>query len=91
VAAKFFVHVVDPEGTIVAQQDGVLGAPAGQEIASWQQGELMRLRVKLLAQAIDASSPLSIYVGLYHPEDAQRLPLVVDGEPVPDGRYLVLR
>jgi hypothetical protein len=91
VTAKFFVHVVDPEGTIIAQQDGVLAAPAGQEIASWQQGEIIRLRAQLPAQAVDASSPLSIYVGLYHPEDGQRLPLVVDGEPVPDGRYLVPR
>lgn len=91
VAAKFFVHVVDPEGNIVAQQDGVLAAPAGQENASWQQGELIRLRSQLPVQAVDASSSLTIYVGLYHPEDGQRLPLVVDGEPVPDGRYLVPR
>ncbi len=88
-AAKFFVHVVDPAGNIVAQQDGVLAALAGQETALWQQGELVRQRVHLASPEVPAATPLSIYVGLYRPEDGQRLPLAVDGQPVPDGRYLL--
>ena len=45
--AKFFVHGIDSAGEIVAQVDSVLAALPGQEIAGWQQGELVRQRVRI--------------------------------------------
>ncbi len=78
----YFIHVVDPEGAIVAQQDGVL-PPAGSP------GDLARQRIRV---ALPQGSPESarVYVGVYRPEDGVRLPLTVDGAPIPDGRHLLL-
>jgi hypothetical protein len=87
---QFFVHVVDAEDRIIAQQDGVLAARAGQQ-AHWQVGELARQRVRLELPLDVGPDNLRIYTGLYLPATGQRLPLTVDGRTIPDGRYNLLQ
>jgi len=82
----YFIHVVDDNEKIIAQQDGPLavsGAP----------GELARQRVRLAMPqdmpAAHASWLPRVYVGIYRPRDGERAPLVVDGQAMPEGRYLL--
>lgn len=81
-AHHYFVHVVGPDGEMLAQQDGPL-PPDGSP------GNLARQRVRL---AFERGVPAvaRVYVGVYRPGDRVRLPLVVAGEVVPDGRYPVV-
>lgn len=88
--AKFFVHGIDSAGEIVAQVDSVLAALPGQEIAGWQQGELVRQRVQI-EWPTDTGDSRSLYLGIYDPDTGQRLPVAAGGQILPDGRYPLAR
>ena len=82
----YFIHVVDDNEEIIAQQDGPLavsGAP----------GELARQRIHLAMpqdmSAAHANWLARVYVGIYRPSDGERALLVVDGQAMPEGRYLI--
>ncbi len=78
----YFIHVVDAGDRLIAQQDGPLpqyGAP----------GELARQRIHLALPQGTAAAAYRVVVGLYRPRDGARAPLVANGQPVPDGRYLL--
>jgi len=82
----YFIHVVDDNEQIIAQQDGPLavsGAP----------GELARQRIRLGmpqdAPAAPARWLARIYAGIYRPSDGERVPVIVDGRTMPEGRFLL--
>ncbi len=88
-AYKTFLHLVDADGRIAAQQDSCLGGAtqdaACSPMTGWSAGDVIRQRLRLpLAQGEG-----QFYVGLYHPETEERLPLSAGEQVVPDGRYLL--
>jgi 4-amino-4-deoxy-L-arabinose transferase-like glycosyltransferase len=80
----FFVHLLDAQGNIIAQQDG-LGYPPH----TWQAGDRF---VHVHGLNLDAALPAGTYwlqLGLYQREDGQRWPIVdAAGEPVGDRLLL---
>ncbi len=80
-----FVHVVGPDGQILAQRD----APPdnGAYVTSrWAAGEVVAdpIRVPLPPDLSDVV-PVEVVVGLYRPDTGQRLPVLDDqGQPVDD-------
>ncbi len=77
----YFIHVVGADDTIITQQDGPLAQAGGPD-------ELTRQRIHL---AIPSGMPAAyrVYVGVYRPRDGARLPLAINNQPAPDGRYLL--
>ena len=79
---QMFVHVLGPEGSIVAQQDR-LDVPA----YGWRSGDIIAQ-----IQHIDLPPDLpaiEIAIGLYNPATGERLPVTVNGQPA--GDRLLLR
>ena len=69
-----------------AQQDGPLaesGAP----------GELARQRIRVAVPqdmpVVHAGRLARVYVGIYRPSDGERERLIVGGQAIPEGRYLL--
>ncbi len=85
--AKFFVHVTDGEDRIVTQADGTLAALPGQTGNDWQQGDLIRQRVRLSLPESVQPGNYHIDVGLYRPATGDRLNATANGRPLADGRY----
>ncbi len=68
---SFFLHAVDDQGVLLAQDDG-LDAPAQY----WQAGDLL---VQVHALHLDQEVPVEIRLGIYDPQSGRRL-LLVDGQ-----------
>lgn len=83
----WFIHVIDADGTILAQQDR---APLGgfAPTTTWQPGDSLRESVAfVLTNPEDAAA---LRIGWIDPTSGGRLPGVAqDGTPLPDG-YAVL-
>jgi 4-amino-4-deoxy-L-arabinose transferase-like glycosyltransferase len=62
-----FVHLLDANGTVVAQHDGLNAAPA-----TLQPGDLIVQRHTISVPA-DAAAPFSLLIGLYTPDNGRRL------------------
>lgn len=80
-----FVHLVDDEGGIRAQEDA---APAGGErpTSGWRPGEIVA-EVRTLPLPKGTSGPLRLALGWYLPGTGERLPLVRAALPAePDHR-----
>jgi hypothetical protein len=78
---KIFMHVLGPDGSIVAQDDR-LDAPADL----WQRGDWI---VQFNHVDIpDQTAPLKVAVGLYQAETGARLPLQKDGQALGDSLLL---
>ena len=77
-----FVHLQDSSGELVATGDG---PPMGGAFPTsmWRPGDVI-LDVHYLGTMAEKEGE-RITVGLYNPGDGSRLPVYVDGEPVPDG------
>ena len=73
--ASFFLHVLDPEGNIVAQQD-TLDAPSWQ----WQRGDLI-VQIHRAPLPPGSPAPLTLALGLYNRGDGPRLQILG-----PDGQ-----
>ncbi len=73
VPLQMFVHVLGPDGSIVAQQDR-LDVP----VDGWRAGDVL-VQVHHLDRPAQATS---VELGLYHPDTGQRLPVIVDGREV---------
>ncbi|NTU63500.1 MAG: hypothetical protein HGB05_08865 [Chloroflexi bacterium] len=71
---QMFVHVLGPDGSIVAQQDR-LDAPA----YGWRSGDVIaQIHHIDLPPAVQLSN---IAIGLYNPDSNTRLPVTVEGQP----------
>lgn len=83
-----FVHVLGPDGTLVAQADLPLDDGL---FAEWQAGQQFGRPLSLPLPADRAPGSYRIVLGVYHPADGARLP-VRGGTPLPpaiDGPYVV--
>lgn len=80
-----FVHLLDEDDTIVTQGDG---PPMGGQYPTqfWSAGEyLVDRHIMLLPETLPEGN-LSMYVGLYHRETQQRLPIIRDDGAPPSDR-----
>jgi uncharacterized membrane protein len=90
-AHHLFVHVLTPDGTLLAQADGEPISAAGPApTGSWLPGEYLRTSVPLtLPTELPASLPgLTLSVGLYEPISQVRLPTSQAGQPTGDAAQL---
>jgi hypothetical protein len=82
-----FVHLMDGEGRLVAQHDGVPGE--GRPTWSWQAGEVVQDNHRLVVpqDVLSETSPYTVSVGLYDHGTGVRLPAVMpDGARLPGDR-----
>jgi hypothetical protein len=70
-----FVHGMDAEGVLVAQNDGE-PLDGAYPTSHWRQAE--HIQSKFSLQLVEGVSQIAY--GLYHPLDGKRLPVVVDGK-----------
>jgi uncharacterized membrane protein len=79
-----FVHVIGPDGRIVAQRDT---PPDGGAYPTrrWAVGEVVADRVQVALPGKLPAGPLQVLVGMYHPDTGQRLPVLdAQGRPTDD-------
>ncbi len=69
-----FVHVVDEEGTIWAQRDGV-PVDGGRPTSSWELGEIVRDEYEIMIPVDGPREGYSVQAGLYDGETGVRLPV----------------
>jgi hypothetical protein len=82
-----FVHLLNEAGELVAQQDA---QPQGGRYPTsiWDVGEVVV--DERIIESDAAETAVSISVGLYVPENGQRLPFTADGQPPDDALRLPL-
>lgn len=78
-AAKIFVHVLDAEDTIIAQEDR-LDAPAW----NWRAGDAFAQIYRVRTDADVSAGVYDLAVGAYNRHTMVRLPVTVDGAEVGD-------
>ena len=78
---KLFVHVLGPDGSIVAQEDR-LDVPSDL----WRRGDWI-VQVNHV-DIPDQATPLKVAVGMYQAETGARLPLQKDGQALGDSLLL---
>ncbi|MGC9357102.1 MAG: glycosyltransferase family 39 protein [Anaerolineae bacterium] len=83
-----FVHAYGEEGALMGTGDG---PPMNQAFPThlWEPGDRIADEHVIPLQA--GMEPARIAVGLYHPETGTRLPATMDGQPLPDGAFMVWR
>jgi 4-amino-4-deoxy-L-arabinose transferase-like glycosyltransferase len=81
-----FVHVVDPvSGAIMGQVDRV-PLDGLRPTAGWRAGEVLTDDYVIPLPEHLSGGPYQINVGLYNPDDGQRLPVLLDGVGQVDGQ-----
>jgi hypothetical protein len=84
-----FVHLVGPDGSMVAQGDAPPGDPFFPT-STWLPGELVGSTHELALNADTPPGDYALLVGLYHQPTAERLEAVdSSGQPVGDAPTLV--
>jgi hypothetical protein len=83
---KVFVHVVNTEGTIVAQMDSIPGAGL-LPMTNWEPGKSIVDRFAIVLPADLSSGEYEVRVGIYNP--ASNLRLAVLDAPEHGGDYVV--
>jgi uncharacterized membrane protein len=79
-----FVHVVRPDGHLVAQRDAPPDAGA-YPIRRWAAGEVMVDPLRISVPSEVRPAELEVWVGMYDPNTGQRLPVLdAAGRPVDD-------
>lgn len=81
-----FVHVVDENGRLVAQQDLRLDPST----SSWQTGQIGRTQHILSIPAETESANVTLYIGLYHWPSLQRLPILDGNGAIFDDKFNLL-
>jgi hypothetical protein len=83
-----FVHLLDEDGRLITQYDG---QPQGgwYPTTIWDVGEVVTDSVTLNLPADPPSGGYQMVVGVYLLETLERLPVIVNGEPQPDGRIII--
>jgi hypothetical protein len=85
---KFFVHLLDEDGTLVAQYDGMPGNWA-HPTSAWGAGEWFRDQAPVHLRDVPADS-YRLAIGWYSPDSGQRLTGIdASGDPLPDDRLLL--
>ncbi len=88
VPLRRFVHVVDADGNIIAQDDAAPG-DTPLPVTHWRPGEYVSDRVTLSIPA--GQVPRAVYVGLYDPATGTRpVARQSNGNVLPEGRYVIL-
>ena len=88
-----FVHVVAPDGTLLAQEDAPPSTAEGlAPTGSWQPGEYLSTvhRIQLPGSRAALPEGTVVRVGLYNPDGNIRLPLTLDGAPAGDALEIPL-
>ena len=87
--ANVFVHLINGEGQIIAQQDGI-PVHWTRPFSSWRQDEEL-LDVYTLSVPEGANvDQMSLRIGLYHPDTGARVPVLArSGERLPDDAVVV--
>ncbi len=87
VDTKYFVHVLDKDGNVMVQDDGIhvkYTRPSSQ----WQADEMISDLIELPLWDLK-SGEYRIAVGLTNPDTDERLPAFdATGKPLPDNRYI---
>jgi hypothetical protein len=85
-----FLHLVDEQGQILAQGDGL---PAGgfRPTTSWRQDEVIVDEHTIQVPAGLGPGTYDLWVGFFDPETNERLPIFIDGVQQPDDRLLLER
>ncbi len=82
-----FVHLVSPDGVVVAQDDRW---PGGLPSVAWVSGQVIIDEYAIPLPADTPPGQYQVAVGLYTPEDGLRLPVTdAAGTAVPDNRILL--
>jgi hypothetical protein len=85
---KLFVHLLDDDGTLVAQYDGM---PANwtHPTSAWKAGEWFHDQIPIDLHDISADT-YRLAIGWYAPNSGQRLPVTdASGDSLPDDRLLL--
>jgi hypothetical protein len=87
VDTKYFVHVLDADGNVVAQEDGV-HMKWTRPSSTWRADEMLSDLIELPLWNIKPGE-YRIAVGLTNPDTGERLPAFdAAGSPLPDNRYV---
>ncbi|MBN1221137.1 MAG: DUF2079 domain-containing protein [Anaerolineae bacterium] len=79
-----FVHVVGPDGQLVAQHDGSPGEEVSLPTSTWQPGEELRDRHGLTLPPDLPPGTYRLQMGVYYWQTLERLPVLENGAPVDD-------
>jgi hypothetical protein len=71
-----FLHLVDEQGHMIAQQDKVPGIRGKQPTTSWLPGEVVIDPMDLILRPDLPPGPYTLRLGLYLPADGSRLPVL---------------
>jgi 4-amino-4-deoxy-L-arabinose transferase-like glycosyltransferase len=83
-----FVHLIDDQDRIVAQQDQGPGAATGYPPTSWLVGDIVADQHVLGLPTKLSSGHHRLRVGVYNWKTGQQLPAAADGKPL--GTYVIL-
>ena len=87
VDTKYFVHLLDAQGNVVAQDDGI-HVKYTRPSSEWQADEMISDLIELPLWNLKPGE-YRIAVGLTNPDTGERLPAVdAAGNPLPDNRYI---
>lgn len=81
-----FVHVIPEAGGEPVTQADRFPVDNLRPTTGWRAGEVLHDVYQLPLPADLQPGRYTIYVGLYNPDDGQRLPVVLNGAAQPDGR-----
>lgn len=83
-----FVHLVDEQGSIIAQHDQKLGDPTAYT-SLWVPGEARQMRFSLQIPLDADVASLRLRIGIYELVSGRQLPVVIAGVQQPDS-YLLM-
>ncbi|MBK7219247.1 MAG: glycosyltransferase family 39 protein [Candidatus Promineofilum sp.] len=83
-----FVHVLNADGTCCVWQADAMPRGGAYPTSRWVAGEVVTDTYAIVLPADLAAGEYAVEVGLYRAETGERLPALIDGEPVGDAVQL---
>jgi uncharacterized membrane protein len=83
-----FVHLADEGNELIGQGDGQ-PAQGFRPTNSWRSGEVIVDEHALVIRPDAPPGRYQLWIGFYHPENGQRLPIFLNGSRQPDDRLLL--
>jgi 4-amino-4-deoxy-L-arabinose transferase-like glycosyltransferase len=83
-----FVHLLDAQGQMVAQQDQAPGSGPGYLPLQWSKGDLVADEWHIQLPLPLATGKYQLRVGMYDPKSGNRLPVQIKGQPA--GDFIIL-